>query len=314
MGEQTKIQWCDHTFSPWVGCEKVSPGCKNCYAAVDNPARIARGRGLELWGHDAARQRKADSGWREPERWFRKAVRDGVRRRVFCASQCDVFEDRRDLDVHRERLWALIETTANEGSTYGILTGAGLDWLLLTKRPEHIMRLIPERWRAGLPPNVWVGTSVEDEAATARLDALREVPAVVRFVSFEPLLEAVRPNLSGIAWAIVGGESGGKARPCALEWIEDLVAQCREAGVAPFVKQLGAVVVSEERAVEDPAEQREFGLSSKWAWRAGLRDSHGGDPAEWPADLRVREFPIVRHPGAPEPPPLSPSVEEALGP
>ena len=100
---------------------------------------------------------------------------------------------------------------------------------------------------------------------------------------------------TAIDWIVVGGESGRGARPCALEWLSSTVAQCRAAGVPVFVKQLGACVVSEERVVDDPEEQRALGLSSRWAWGAGLRDPKGGDPSEWPEDLRVREWPEVRH-------------------
>ena len=301
MGETTAIQWCDHTFNPWIGCAKVSAGCKFCYASVDNPARISRGQGIELWGVDAARKGKAESGWAEPARWFRAAVRDGVRRRVFCASQADVFEDRRDLDAHRERLWSLIESTIDPNGCTAfpdphyrrvvrVTDWPGLDWLLLTKRPEHIMRLIPERWRAGLPPNVWIGTSVEDQAAAdTRIPHLLQVPARVRFLSLEPLLGPVALGMGGmndcepidgIHWLILGGESGPKARPCDIAWIRDLRDQGRAAGCAVFVKQLGAAPSWD---TDGPGGTHAIDLIHH----------KGGDPAEWPAGLRVREFPVA---------------------
>lgn len=156
-------------------------------------------------------------------------------------------------------------------------------------------------------PNVWLGVSVEDQrTADERIPALRTLPAAVRWVSYEPAVGSVvwreewmhgrfatpgSPNPT-IDWIVVGGESGPGARPCALEWLSSTVAQCRAAGVPVFVKQLGACVDS---ILDDPEEQRALGLSSRWAWGAGLRDPKGGDPSEWPEDLRVREWPEVRH-------------------
>lgn len=331
MGVDTKIEWTDHTFNPWDGCEhatlngKPSPGCDNCYAEAGTGARVSRGKGLPLWGPGAHRQHRVESGWAQPERWFRAAVRDGVRRRVFCASQGDVFEDRRDLDAARERLWVLIERTSHEqlDREPASVLSPGLDWLLLTKRPENVMRLIPERWRAGLPPNVWIGTSGENqEAADARIPHLLRVPARVRFLSLEPLLGPVDlgewlestplgrgmahrqtrersgdtgheaayggPDRwvcekcgakdaggGGIHWLIIGGESRG-ARPCEVAWIRGLRDQGRGAGVAVFVKQLGATPVFRGAPLPD---------------EIPLRHPKGGDPAEWPEDLRVREVP-----------------------
>jgi len=330
MGDTTKIEWCDHTFQPgWVGCAKVSAGCDHCYAEVGTTARVARGRGLQLWGPDATRQPMSEDYWKNPERWFRAAVRDGVRRRVFCGSMADVFEDRRDLDEHRARLWELIEATAAGVTTpAGLLAfrglgesaltdKGGLDWLLLTKRPEAVMRLIPEWWHAGLPSNVWVGTSVENqEAADERIPYLLRVPARVRFLSLEPLLGPVvglspylvddlsRMGCAGnrmeIDWMIIGGESGPKARPCNVAWVRDLVWQGHDAGVPVFVKQLGAQVFWDGMSdpgqhwpgdVEARSTTRGLRGFSAGGWHMVLSDRKGGDPAEWPEDLRVREFP-----------------------
>jgi hypothetical protein len=179
---------------------------------------------------------------------------------VFCASLADVFEDRPELIEPRRRLAGLIRDTPH------------LDWLLLTKRPGNARRMIPEMWAAGAgwPRNYWVGASVEDqERADERIPELLEVPAPVLFLSIEPLLGPIEfATLAGVSWVIVGGESGPKARPCDLGWIRSIIGQCRSAGVAPFVKQLGG---------------RPIGLR--------LTDRKGGEPAEWPEDLRVREFP-----------------------
>jgi hypothetical protein len=151
-------------------------------------------------------------------------------------------------------------------------------------------------------PNVWLGTSVEDQVrADERLPLLRECPGQVRWLSCEPLLERVKLDLASIDWVVVGGESGPLARPCALEWVEDVVDQCRAAGVACFVKQLGAVVVSEERSADSVGEARALvgdDKNDRWLWYAGLGDKKGGNMEEWPDPLRVRMYPGDEFPPA----------------
>ncbi|MBK6515763.1 MAG: DUF5131 family protein [Polyangiaceae bacterium] len=288
--------------TPGKAAPRSRAGCKHCYAETRNE----RFHGGAHWGVDAPRLMRSESYWREPLKWARAAAKAGERRRVFCSSLADVFEDRPDLEAPRARLFSLIEATPE------------LDWLLLTKRPENMHKLGPYSWRARWPSHVWAGTTAENmEMLRARAEWLRIVPARVKFLSCEPLLEkleldppfcdlcgsfvdavyedgtpfclkherecsfsAVLDACSdeeqyGINWVIVGGESGPKARPCAVEWIESIVRQCAEAGVPCFVKQLGAMSVSEHR----PAPS------------AGLRSKAGADPSEWPEDLRVQEFP-----------------------
>lgn len=138
MGQATKIEWATHTFNPWWGCLKVSEACKNCYAEA-----WAKRVGQAVWGAHAPRRTFGEKHWRDPLSWNRRLNGTGRRERVFCASMADVFEDRRDLDEHRERLWTLIEATSN------------LDWLLLTKRPQVVSRLAP--WGQDWPANVWLG-------------------------------------------------------------------------------------------------------------------------------------------------------------
>jgi protein gp37 len=313
---ETSIQWtatprADGTFAPgytfngWIGCAKVSQGCSHCYAEVDTFARVSKSRGLPLWGENAHRHVTSDENWRKPIRWNREAAAMGERRKVFCASLSDVFEARDDLNTHRERLWNLIEATPH------------LDWLLLTKRPEEIMQRIPERWSAGLPASIWVGTTVESqEMAEKRIPHLLRVPARVRFLSCEPLIERVdltdikeRPDGLGyhidalecdvdtdddefegrsIDWVIIGGESGPRARQFDVAWARDLLEQCRKAGAPAFVKQLGAQVWDSAGAAVV------LGKSVLGAeHRVWLVDRAGGDPSEWPEDLRAREFPEV---------------------
>jgi len=284
MTQFSKIAWTDHTFNPWIGCAKVSDGCAHCYAEVDTFARRSRAAGLELWGPRAARHVTSLANWAKPLAWDRAARAAGVRHRVFCASLADVFEDRPELADERARLFALIRETQD------------LDWLLLTKRPENIVRLWaaaradveaaqPEGLVPKTLPNLWLGTTAENQAtAETRVPELLRAPAVVRFVSAEPLLGplildpwmpvTIGPGKPAVDWVIVGGESGPRARPFDMTWARWLRSQCVNAGAAFFMKQAGA---------------RPYlpGFASS------LRDPKGGDPEEWPADLRVREWPVV---------------------
>jgi protein gp37 len=227
MAEHTNIEWTHHTFNPWMGCLKVSDGCGNCYAEAD-----AKRYGYDVWGPAATKRRHLTGPrtWREPLQWDQDARSAGVRARVFCGSMCDVFEDHPDVVNARERLWELISETTN------------LDWLLLTKRPENIIRMIPTEWTlpGEWPSFVWIGTSVENQqAADERLPHLLAVPAVMRFLSCEPLLGPVdlRPWLDRLQWIIVGGESGPKHSPMDLSWMREIAEACQTAGVPRFTKQ-----------------------------------------------------------------------------
>ena len=225
------------TFNPFWGCTKISEGCTNCYADT-----LSNRYGHNVWGPKADRRFFGDKHWAEPIKWNKAAERDGVRRRVFCASMADVFErhmvlaTQSRMDVERARLWELIEATPM------------LDWLLLTKRPENIRTMVPLRWLHDVPHNVWYGTSTENqEQADIRIPELLQVPAVVRFLSAEPLLGPVNIR-SGLGqtfhapqlhWVIAGGESGSKARPMDAEWARSIRDQCVSANVAFFFKQWG---------------------------------------------------------------------------
>lgn len=184
MSANSKIEWTHHTFNPWWGCEKVSPACAFCYAER-NANRFAPG----LWGKDGQRRFFGDKHWNEPLLWNKASGMTGRRDRVFCASMADVFEDREDLMEDRYRLLLLIEATPN------------LDWLLLTKRPQNIARMIAptvegegdelaltNRWLSQ-NRNVWLGTTAEDQQRTnERILHLLRLNATVRFLSCEPLL------------------------------------------------------------------------------------------------------------------------------
>lgn len=221
MAENSKIEWCDHTFNPWEGCVKVSPECDHCYAE----RRDARMHNGSNWGKDALRLHHVDSYWKQPLKWNRDAQAAGTPARVFCGSLCDVCEDRRDLDDYRRRVQALIRQTPQ------------LRWLLLTKRPQNFNRLFT--WTMD-ELNVWAGTTVGARSSLWRIDALRETPAAVRFLSIEPLLEDLgQIDLTGIHWVIVGGESGPNARAMHAGWARSIKDQCIEAGVPFFFKQWG---------------------------------------------------------------------------
>lgn len=226
MAETTGISWADHTFNPWIGCTEVSAGCDNCYARDFTRNRM----GLEVWGAGVPRRRTSVAYWRQAAKWSAAAIADGVRRRAF-PSMCDPF-DAEVPEEWRSEFLALCESTP------------GLDWLLLTKRPNLVRLKVPASWLkpGGWPSNVWIGTSIEDSRVLWRLDALRGLPAAVRFLSLEPLLGPM-PTLvlEGVDWVIVGGESGPKRRPFELAWAEDIRGQCERAGVAFWFKQVGAL-------------------------------------------------------------------------
>lgn len=288
MGEKTAITWTDHTFNVWIGCHKISPACRDCYAARYD-ARWGGGH----WGLNAPRRFFADKHWNDPIRWNRAAMKAGERRHVFCSSLADVFErhpvdeTNAQMDDARLRLWRIIELTPR------------LDWLLLTKRPENIADMLPRSWLDGPLKNVWHGTTAENQDEfDKRWAHLAKVPAAVRFLSVEPMLGPVdlaralppcdcdgmfsrshnpsrgcpvhdvtakpRPD-----WAIVGGESGGNARRMDPAWALDVKRQCQGAGVAFFMKQTGVV------------------LGREW----GCKHPHGAAPAEWPIEFRVQQFP-----------------------
>jgi protein gp37 len=233
MAENSKIQWTHHTFNPWRGCARVSPGCFHCYAETlskRNP------KTLGTWGVDGTRVVASEAYWKQPLRWNKEAARLGERHRVFCASLADVGEDRPDLVAPRARLCDLILATDS------------LDWLLLTKRIKNIARLFPE----DVLKRVWLGTTTEDQPRyDARIGRLLRTTAKLHFLSIEPLLSDIDMRMGGMSmpdyadlnplpqlgWLIVGGESGGQRRDPGLDAIVGVARQGIAAGVPVFVKQ-----------------------------------------------------------------------------
>lgn len=252
MADKTLIAWTDHTFNVAWGCTKISPGCKNCYA--DN---LAVRYGHSVWGKNGNRRTFGDKHWEKPLDWdidseagipsVRGAGRSHM---VFCSSMCDVFEDHPVIDQEREKLWPLIRATPH------------LDWQLLTKRPERIADHLPADWGKGYQ-NVWLGTSVENDEYVWRAEVLKQIPAVVHFVSYEPALGPL-PSLdtNGLEWLIVGGESGKEWKKHEMDhaWARDVRDKCISSGTAFFFKQSSAALT--ERGTSLIHED-----GSRWWWK-----------------------------------------------
>ena len=294
MSENTAIAWTNHTLNLISGCTKISAGCLNCYAANLPPAM----RRHAEWGPNAERKFAPESYIAQVYAWERRAAKTGIRERVFGPSVADPFEGphgpdgegrngpREDYLPVIRRMFALAVECPH------------LDFQVLTKRPWNAVAwwrddVIPGA-EAFWPSNLWIGTSVEDQrAAHARVLPLLKLPARIRFLSCEPLLERValtelRDNSDdvadgpfhratsedfhverGVQWVIVGGESGRNARRMQMAWADDIVRQCRDANVPVFVKQMGTRI----------------------AEVCNYNDKKGGDPSEWPSYLQVQEFP-----------------------
>lgn len=315
MSETTKIEWADATVNFWWGCTKVSPGCAHCYADT-----LSKRFGKDVWGKGQPRENHIKGATKLAMKLERAAARDAHelavtgkvtdqdgseiawhRPRVFCASMSDWLDDEVPIEWMADMLNVIRQTPH-------------LDWLLLTKRPENWRKRVTDaimwnwceddqeaalhawgsNWLNGklAPANVWIGTTVEDQRrADERIPALLKIPAKVRFLSCEPLLENVDlmypesvfpdgperccngyecgcmgypidpPMLYGIHWVITGGESGHACRPFDPDWARSLRDQCQAAGVAFFMKQMGG-------------ERKPF--------------------PEIPADLQIQQFPSIQ--------------------
>ena len=271
MGKNSAIEWCHHTFNPWVGCTKVSPGCDGCYAE----AWAKRTGHPELW--DGERRLTSKSNWAQPEKWHHEAEAAGERRRVFCASLADVFDNKVPWEW-RANLWTLIRRTWN------------LDWLLLTKRPMNIDEMLPAHWGDGYH-NVWLGTTAEDaHYYRQRWGHLAAIPARVRFLSHEPALGPIgNLDLGRVGapdWVICGGESGPNARPMHPDWARSARDQCKAAGVPFLFKQWG-----EFRLADDSEIPEQFGTgcaqfrvmcSNGFVGEMNLASAFLHKPSRWP--------------------------------
>jgi len=311
VGANTTIAWTHHTFNAWIGCHRVSLECDHCYADAGS-RRLGAQHGLKLWDEGSDRFFTGAAYWRQPLAWNRAAERAGERHRVFCASYGDVAENRPELIAPRRRLADLIVATPS------------LDWLLLTKRPENLTRLMPwaERW----PRNVWAGTTVGVNASRARIDALKAVPAAIRFLSMEPLLEEVDldvdmeattnrfgwmtcPSCRGWGYFVTGLDVGGGelGRPCdgcngsgcAIDWV--IVGGESGPKARRFDIEWARLIRDDCRAAAVAFFMKQLGAKpydSQGPVVDGTRvtevatcDRKGSDPAEWPEELRIREVP-----------------------
>jgi protein gp37 len=340
MGESSNIQWTDDTWNPWRGCTKVGPGCLNCYAEVLTMNRMGGGR----YAKGVPRVRHRPATFNAPLKWNKKSlVCDNCHQSFaepchhdtdnFCCIRCPNIAT----GYHRRRVFSLslgdwlddeVPISWLADMLDVIRRCPNLTFQLLTKRPELWNRRVTTalgcmamkvdfigdkehwvaRWLNGeAPDNIWLGCSVENQAtADERIPKLLQIPAKVRFVSFEPALEAVdfckafgcicggltaaRNGLPRtdivcglcderqkplISWVIVGGESGPHARPFDIRWAQSTIAQCKAAGVEALFKQGGSNCWLDGRRLE-------------------LKDSHGGDLSELPTDLNIRRFPALQ--------------------
>lgn len=291
MGKDTEIQWCDSTVNPTTGCD----GCElwatgkggPCYAGNLHEGRLARTL-PDLYAADFTEVRLAPgrmikaagfsdlSGKDRPSKpWL-----DGIPRLIFVGDMGDVMSGPVTFPYLKSEV--IDNVVSPKGSRH--------IWMLLTKRPAKMAAFaafLHAEHGITWPYNLWAGTSITGRASVIRADRLLDVPSGRRFLSVEPLIEAVdiSPFLGGIDLVIVGGESGSKARPFDLAWARSIRDQCKAAGVAFFMKQLGASPVGQWFA-----EDHQINWNppvNHWE----LKDSHGGDWDEWPDDLRVRDFP-----------------------
>lgn len=322
MGK-TSIEWTNVTWNPVRGCSRVSEGCRNCYAERQAFRFINKREGQKIilnHGPFAGFVTKVNGhpAWTGKVELVEKHLEDPLRwrepRRVFVNSMSDLFHEALPDEVI-DRVFAVMALGTHH--TYQVLTKRperALDYMLRkrdiretvrgilskVRLPRIQLEIADERLRREYLPNVWLGVSVEDQAtADERIPLLLQTSAAVRFVSYEPALGPVDFNdsrdwltanavhrtsamdgrLDEIDWIIVGGESGPGARPFDIQWARNAIEQCKAAGVACFVKQVGSAPIF----TWDPEQDAVPG--------GRLRDRKGGDMAEWPEDLRVREFP-----------------------
>jgi protein gp37 len=253
--EKSSIQWTDATINFWIGCQKVSAECKFCYmfrqeARYGRDGSVVRRTGKTTFN--------AALKWKEPKR-------------IFTCSMSDFFIE--EADDWRADAWDIIRRTPHH------------TWLILTKRPDRIQECLPDDWGPNGYPNVWLGTTIGVQSSFHRAEALSKIPAAVRFISAEPLLEPVdfliekdgERVIDAFHWVILGGESGNNTgkhrfRPSEIEWYEKAIFDLKtKTNVAVFMKQLGTHLSME--------------LKFK-------KDRHGGEIENWPEHLRIREFPV----------------------
>lgn len=263
MSENTAIAWAHDTFNPWEGCQKVGPGCDNCYAEARN-ARYGGGVAAN-WGPGAPRRRTSPANWAKPVKWDREAAASGAPRRVFCASLADVFDNAAPKEW-RADLAALILRTPH------------LTWMLLTKRIGNAGDMLSEMFPESVPANVWIGMTVVNQKEADRdwdhLNRIKHCYGVSRvFLSIEPMLAPIDLSIFAgwLDWVIVGGESGPQARPIHPDWARQVRDFCALHGIAFFFKQWGEFRPADEQELPDS-----FGPACD-AFRVMCRNGFVGD-------------------------------------
>lgn len=228
MGKNSKIEWTDHTWNPWIGCTKVSAGCKNCYMFRD---RKRYGQNPELVTRTKPKTFKMPLHIEEPSKFF-------------VCSWSDFFHESIDPLTQKDAMEIMYQSPMHT-------------FMLLTKRPENIF-IRPDWWRTC--PNVWLGVSVEDVHSLWRIDAIEDIPASIKFVSAEPLLDLVdfEPYIMNIDWIIVGGESGPGHRQFDPEWARAIRDMCAFYQVPFFMKQMSGNTKKEREAIPEDLQIREF--------------------------------------------------------
>jgi len=249
--KDSKIGWTNDTWNPWQGCNKISEACEHCYIGPDIRRRDAS---LNPFSGPI----RSKSTWKAPIKWNRDAEKSADRPRVFTSSLSDFFHP--TADEWRPEAWEIIRSCEN------------LDWLILTKRPELVTDRLPEDWGSGYR-NVWLGVTVEMQKYLNRIDILSEIPAALRFVSAEPLLEPIRfgHHINDVDWIITGCEQAArhKRRPMDDDWVRGIRDECDLAGVPLFHNQyyignqlrkdrtLDGVVQQDFRFSPDPQESHD---------------------------------------------------------
>lgn len=256
MALNTGIKWTDHTFNPWHGCTKVSPGCDFCYAEI----QAARFQGAQ-WGQAHDRRTFGNRHWKQLHDIAALAKKTNKTQLVFVASMSDLADNHPSVENARQKFWGMAREFQYHHNVI---------FQVLTKRPKLLKEQLPQDWFDGYA-NVWLGVSVESQQYVWRIKELLDIPASLRFVSVEPLLERVEPEaLAGVDWAILGGESGAHARTFDMSNAIELQMYCVANGIKVFFKQVG----------------------TRLAKQCGFKAYKGDDSGEWGFEYR-QEIPMI---------------------
>lgn len=319
MAEETNIQWCKSTFNPWIGCQKIGPGCDHCYAEAMDARKVFAG--VTHFGAGVPRLRTQPANWAKVRQWNKQAPQSIFAGRqgfwpVFCASLADIFDNAAD-PAWRSDFWCLVRECQN------------LTFLVLTKRIGNARNMLPPDWGNGYP-NVWLGATIVNQAEADRdVPKLLSLPAACRFLSMEPLLGAVDltrivvkpaeapergqppvtfdalwgwyggpgyPYPDRLDWVIVGGESGPNARPMHPDWARGLRDQCETAETAFLFKQWGEWHTSFTNMSDGSAVFRQFSTYQQWVNKASTwvnggicLDRHGREMMNGADMMRARD-------------------------